>query len=137
MSCTLHDILRQIGIPFDPHTSIQCMTSPSPNIDYFVALGGNLTEMPSDVIATAENSIRIHQEQLDNQESQQTISVQQQQQVVPLNQPPVLLTPYLLQQQIQPANPNFNQLPVLQTFSVQNIHGLGNYQVNLTRSLRN
>uniref|UniRef100_T1GY71 Uncharacterized protein n=1 Tax=Megaselia scalaris TaxID=36166 RepID=T1GY71_MEGSC len=35
-SCTVQDLLEQVGVPFDENTSIQCVESPGRDIDFVV-----------------------------------------------------------------------------------------------------
>lgn len=38
-SCTVQELLRQVGVPFEPDTNIQCIPNPGQNIDYLVTVG--------------------------------------------------------------------------------------------------
>lgn len=76
-SCTVQELLEQIGVPFEPDTNIHCVQKPGHNIDYLVTVGVNLTETPSEIILAAENSLQMknHQEQQTYQSPPQTHSV--------------------------------------------------------------
>lgn len=77
-SCTVQELLEQIGVPFEQDTNIQCVAQPGLNIDYLVTVGVNLTETPSEIISAAENSLQMkHQEQQVYQNASQSIQVVQ------------------------------------------------------------
>lgn len=38
-SCTVQELLEQVGVPFTDHTNIECVTNPGVSIDYLVTVG--------------------------------------------------------------------------------------------------
>ncbi|KAL5292476.1 SENP6 family protein [Megaselia abdita] len=76
-SCTVQDLLEQVGVPFDESTSIQCVESPGRDIDFVVTVGFNMQESPSDIISRAEQTLQNQQQQ--HQQQQQQLQQQQQQ----------------------------------------------------------
>lgn len=75
-SCTVQELLEQIGVPFEQDTNIHCVAKPGLNIDYLVTVGVNLTETPSEIISAAENSLQMkHQEQQIYQNTPQPVQV--------------------------------------------------------------
>ena len=75
-SCTVQELLEQIGVPFEPDANIHCAVQPGLNIDYLVTIGVNLTETPTEIITAAENSMQMKQhEQQIYQNSPQPMQV--------------------------------------------------------------
>lgn len=70
-SCTVQDLLEQVGVPFDEQTSIQCVESPGRDIDFVVTVGFNMQESPSDIISRAEQTLQNQQQQHQQQQLQQ------------------------------------------------------------------
>lgn len=70
-SCTVQELLEQIGIPFEADTNIHCLAKPGHNIDYLVTVGVNMTENPNEIVTAAENSLQMKQQE---QQVYQTIS---------------------------------------------------------------
>lgn len=75
-SCTVQELLEQVGVPFTPDTNIQCVPNPGVNIDYLVTVGVQFTEPASELISAAENSIQRKQQE--QQEQNRLIQIQQQ-----------------------------------------------------------
>ncbi|GAB0091683.1 hypothetical protein DMENIID0001_065400 [Sergentomyia squamirostris] len=92
-SCTVQELLEQVGVPFTPDTNIQCVSNPGANIDYVVTVGDPAQE-------TVSNEIIMEQ--------------QQPQPVQPQPQPPppppapqFQATPPPLRTPVRPAVPQF------------------------------
>lgn len=132
-SCTVHELLEQIGVPFEPDTNIHCVTSPGLNIDYLVTVGVNLTETPTEIITAAENSLQMNmKEQLSYTQQPQPmqVQVQQQQQQHHLQ----LQQPQSQQQQQQ----NVTHLPkILQKSSVQALQHIQKIQNQVRTYIKN
>ncbi|KAM7357797.1 sentrin-specific protease 6 veloren isoform 2-T7 [Cochliomyia hominivorax] len=62
-SCTVQDLLEQVGVPFDNSTTIQCVENPGANIDFVVTVGFSVQESPSELISRAEQSLQISRQQ--------------------------------------------------------------------------
>ncbi|XP_061398907.1 uncharacterized protein LOC133334608 [Musca vetustissima] len=62
-SCTVQDLLEQVGVPFDDNTTIQCVENPGANIDFVVTVGFSVQESASELISRAEQSLQISRQQ--------------------------------------------------------------------------
>ncbi|XP_073836301.1 sentrin-specific protease 6 veloren isoform X2 [Musca autumnalis] len=80
-SCTVQDLLEQVGVPFDDNTTIQCVENPGANIDFVVTVGFSVQESASELISRAEQSLQIsrQQESLQQSATGQTNNAQAQQ----------------------------------------------------------
>lgn len=65
-SCTVQDLLEQVGVPFDNNTTIQCVENPGANIDFVVTVGFSVQESASELISRAEQSLQISRQQEQN-----------------------------------------------------------------------
>lgn len=70
-SCTVQELLEQVGVPFSADTSIQCIPNPGANIDYLVTVGVSCTEPPSEIIQAAQNSLQSKTVQQQTQGAQE------------------------------------------------------------------
>lgn len=73
-SCTVQELLEQVGVPFTDHTNIECVTNPGVSIDYLVTVGVTCSGTPSEIISAAENTLQLKQMQ---QQQQQQLQQQQ------------------------------------------------------------
>uniref|UniRef100_A0A1A9Z8V3 Ubiquitin-like protease family profile domain-containing protein n=1 Tax=Glossina pallidipes TaxID=7398 RepID=A0A1A9Z8V3_GLOPL len=62
-SCTVQDLLEQVGVPFDSNTTIQCVENPGANIDFVVTVGFSVQESASELISRAEQSLQMSRQQ--------------------------------------------------------------------------
>lgn len=72
-SCTIQELLEQIGVPFERDTNIQCMQKPGLNIDFLVTVGVNISDTPMDIITAAENSLQLKQQEQQQQQQQRQV----------------------------------------------------------------
>lgn len=79
-TCTVNELLDQIGVPYERDTDIQCYAKPGMNIDFLVTVGVNINEIPRDIVSAAENTMNMKQ-----QEQQQRQPIQQNQVTVTPN----------------------------------------------------
>lgn len=82
-SCTVQELLEQVGVSFSADTNIQCVPNPGVSIDYLVTVGVNFTEAPSEIINAAEKSLQMKQ----HQDVYQPPAQQPQAQLTPPQQP--------------------------------------------------
>ncbi|XP_058066162.1 uncharacterized protein LOC131215783 [Anopheles bellator] len=121
-SCTVQELLEQVGVQYSPDSNIKCIANLGGEIDYIVCVGLD-TEETNEVIKQAENTIKNHQLhnlqqqlQMQEQHSLQQQLLHQQQQLLPTagimqqGHLPQQVT-VTLQHQLQPQQPP--QLPVL------------------------
>lgn len=81
-SCTVQELLEQVGVPFTPDTNIQCLPNPGIDIDYLVTVGIPFPGTPAEIISAAQNSLQLkQQEPHQNQMHQDQLQMQQQQQL--------------------------------------------------------
>ncbi|KAL1378285.1 hypothetical protein pipiens_015681 [Culex pipiens pipiens] len=78
-SCTVQELLEQVGVQFSPDSNIQCISNPGGDIDYIVTVGVTMKET-NEYLKAAENTIKNQQQQ--QQQQQQQLQQQQQQQHV-------------------------------------------------------
>lgn len=71
-SCTVQDLLEQVGVPFDNSTFIQCVENPGANIDFVVTVGFSVQESASELISRAEQSLQISRQQESMQQNSAT-----------------------------------------------------------------
>lgn len=71
-SCTVQELLEQVGVPFTPDTNIQCVSNPGANIDYVVTVGDPVQEVQasSELIMRSEGNIEQQQQQPQQQQPQ-------------------------------------------------------------------
>ncbi|XP_067645133.1 uncharacterized protein velo isoform X2 [Eurosta solidaginis] len=62
-SCTVQDLLEQVGVPFDSSTTIQCVENPGANIDFVVTVGFSVQESASELISRAEQTLQLNRQQ--------------------------------------------------------------------------
>ncbi|XP_059614832.1 uncharacterized protein LOC132260612 [Phlebotomus argentipes] len=63
-SCTVQELLEQVGVPFTPDTNIQCVSNPGANIDYVVTVGDPVQEVvPNNLIGAVEQQEQTSQPQ--------------------------------------------------------------------------
>ncbi|XP_011189450.2 uncharacterized protein LOC105216578 isoform X1 [Zeugodacus cucurbitae] len=62
-SCTVQDLLEQVGVPFDSSTTIQCVENPGANIDFVVTVGFSVQESASELISRAEQTLQMNRQQ--------------------------------------------------------------------------
>ncbi|XP_037933902.1 uncharacterized protein LOC119667612 isoform X2 [Teleopsis dalmanni] len=62
-SCTVQDLLEQVGVSFDNNTTIQCVENPGANIDFVVTVGFSVQESASELISRAEQSLQLSRQQ--------------------------------------------------------------------------
>lgn len=62
-TCTVQDLLEQVGVPFDSKTTIQCVENPGANIDFVVTVGFSVQESASELISRAEQSLQMSRQQ--------------------------------------------------------------------------
>lgn len=62
-SCTVQDLLEQVGVPFDSSTTIRCVENPGANIDFVVTVGFSVQESASELISRAEQSLQMSKQQ--------------------------------------------------------------------------
>lgn len=67
-SCTVQELLEQVGVPFTPDTNIQCIPNPGETIDYLVTVGVQCSEEPRELVSAAESSLQ--QKQLEQQQKE-------------------------------------------------------------------
>lgn len=68
-SCTVQELLEQVGVPFTEQTNIECVTNPGVSIDYLVTVGVTCSGTPSEIISAAENTLQMKQQQQQQQVS--------------------------------------------------------------------
>ncbi|XP_065361584.1 uncharacterized protein velo isoform X3 [Calliphora vicina] len=73
-SCTVQDLLEQVGVPFDNSTTIQCVENPGANIDFVVTVGFSVQESASELISRAEQSLQISRQQESMQQNAGTLA---------------------------------------------------------------
>ncbi|CAD7003398.1 unnamed protein product [Ceratitis capitata] len=61
-SCTVQDLLEQVGVPFDSTTTIQCVENPGANIDFVVTVGFSVQESASELISRAEQTLQMNRQ---------------------------------------------------------------------------
>lgn len=62
-TCTVNELLDQIGVPYERDTDIQCYAKPGMNIDFLVTVGVNINEIPRDIVSAAENTMNMKEQQ--------------------------------------------------------------------------
>jgi len=62
-SCTVQDLLEQVGVPFDHNTTIQCVEHRGANVDFVVTVGFTVHESASELISRAEESLQMNRSQ--------------------------------------------------------------------------
>lgn len=62
-SCTVQDLLEQVGVPFDNATTIQCVEHRGANVDFVVTVGFSVNESASELISRAEESLQMNRSQ--------------------------------------------------------------------------
>ncbi|KAH8305212.1 hypothetical protein KR018_003245 [Drosophila ironensis] len=62
-SCTVQDLLEQVGVPFDNTTTIQCVEHRGANVDFVVTVGFSVNESASELISRAEESLQMNRQQ--------------------------------------------------------------------------
>lgn len=68
-SCTVQELLEQVGVPFTGDTNIECVTNPGVSIDYLVTVGVTCSGTPSEIISAAESTLQLKQQQQQQQVS--------------------------------------------------------------------
>uniref|UniRef100_A0A336LNT8 CSON009158 protein n=1 Tax=Culicoides sonorensis TaxID=179676 RepID=A0A336LNT8_CULSO len=68
-TCTVQELLEQVGVPFSNDSNIRCISNPGADIDYVVTVGVS-NEDSNELIASAENTLKPVQQQ---QQPQQMI----------------------------------------------------------------
>lgn len=93
-SCTVQELLEQVGVPFSADSNIQCISNPGADIDYVVTVG--VTVDSNELMAVAENTMKQPQVQ-----AQVQAQMQQHQQAQALHQAQVQAAQAAQQQQQQ------------------------------------
>ncbi|KRF98933.1 uncharacterized protein Dwil_GK27566 [Drosophila willistoni] len=70
-SCTVQDLLEQVGVQFDNTTTIQCVEHRGANVDFVVTVGFSVNESASELISRAEESLQMNRQQEQQQQQQQ------------------------------------------------------------------
>lgn len=93
-TCTVQELLEQVGVQFNSDTNLQCVSNPGASIDYVVTVGSNHDTNPSEIATAVENSIQNGmQKQQQQQQLQNTYSNQ-------LNPPPLVASTVPTPQQV-------------------------------------
>lgn len=61
-TCTVQELLEQVGVPFEVDSNIRCISNPGADIDYVVTVGIS-TEDSNEMIASAESSLKAPPQQ--------------------------------------------------------------------------
>lgn len=70
-TCTVQELLDQVGIDIGADSNIECIENPSPEIDYIVKVGNFATKDTAAMTKAAENHIRQQAAQQQQQQQQQ------------------------------------------------------------------
>uniref|UniRef100_W4VR71 Putative sentrin/sumo-specific protease senp7 n=1 Tax=Corethrella appendiculata TaxID=1370023 RepID=W4VR71_9DIPT len=81
-SCTVQELLEQVGVQFSPDSNIQCISNPGGDIDYIVTVGVTI-QQTNEYLKAAENTIKNQNQQQQQQQQQQTQMQHHQQQIHP------------------------------------------------------
>ncbi|XP_037905145.1 protein split ends isoform X3 [Hermetia illucens] len=76
-SCTVQELLEQVGVPFTPKTSIQCVPNPGASIDYIVTVGISVQESVTELASAAENSLQLSKQQQEASTQQNATNAEQ------------------------------------------------------------